>query len=123
MTLGAIKKFNDETGCDLWVTLLKLINEDMKAVNSGLSVMDRVIELAEVLTFEKAAIMFHCMIDKSTSTPLAEIRDSMARVGWLPTDRPGDMGEPYVYVALQMAYDVNSAMEKATKEVKKKADT
>ena len=123
MTLGAMKKFTDATGQDLWVTLLKLLNENELCKDGETSILQRMIRLTELVPFEVAANIFYSMIDKSLHVSLEEIRDGMARVGWLPTERDGDMGEPYAFVLLQLAYDVNAHMESAIKETKKKADS
>lgn len=129
-TLGAMKQFHDETGQDFWTTLLSVILEAEKCKQEGASVLDRLVRVSKALelkpnavAFDVAANLFHCLIDKSLNIPLSEIRDGMFRCGWLPTDRDGDMGEPYTYVIQKLAYDINEAMERSVKDSKKKADT
>ncbi len=115
-----MKRFHDATKLDLWNTLLKVLNEDVSGKQNDLSVLNRIIKVTELVPFDVAATLFHSIIDKSLNVPLDEIRDGMYRVGWLPTEREGDMGEPYAYVLIKLAYDFNEQMMQ--EEPKKKAD-
>lgn len=120
MSLGAIKKFKEATGLDLWLTLLSFI----EAYNSNkeLSIINRMRLLYEVCDFEIASYLFHCLIvDDGIS--LDEIQDGMFRVGWLPTDRDGDMSEPWPLVMVFMAYEIDKQFNELPEEAKKKADT
>lgn len=122
MNYGAIKRYRDETGNDIWVSLLELLLEDSKCLSEGVSVLERMVRLMKVIPFDDGACLFHSMIDKSIAIPMAEIRDGMQRVGWLPSKRDDDMSEPYQLVLVNLAHDVNDFMTKNT-EPKKKADT
>ena len=60
-------------------------------------------------TFDVIAKLFHCLIvQENKSIPLAEIEDSMFRVGWMPTDSDTDMCEPWPMVVTKLATDVSA---------------
>lgn len=119
MSLGAMKEFKKATGKDLWHTLLSMIEVYIATEESPL--ITRLRALYETLDFETAAYAFHCLIkQENKSIPLSEIEDSMFRVGWMPTDRDGDASEPWPFVMVKLAYDIDSHFSELGK---KKADT
>ncbi len=130
VTLGAMKSFKDEVGQDLWTTIISVLSESEKCKREGVSILDRLIRVSKAIelkpestSFDVAAALFHSIIDKSLNVPLSEIRDGMLRCGMLPTERDGDMGEPYTYVIQKLAYDINERMERDIKDSKKKEGT
>lgn len=118
MTLGAMKQFKQATNKDLWCTLLQFM-ENFRD-NASLSTIARMQKLYEVVDFETASHVFHSLIRaEDTSIPLVEIEDAMFRVGWLPTERPGDMSEPWPLVMVGLANEISKQFESDTSEAKK----
>lgn len=118
MSLGAMKQFKQSTGKDLWCTLLKFM--ECFAETSGDSLVVRMRKLYEVVDFETASHLFYSLIRaEDNSIPLTEIEDAMFRVGWLPTDRPGDMSEPWPFALVSIAHEINKQFEVDVKGEKK----
>lgn len=122
MTLGAMKHYADVTGGrDLWCDMLYFI--EVWQDTQGESLISRMRKLHEVLSFQNAAHVFHSMIrGENKNIPLDEIEDCMFAVGWLPTERPGDMSEPWPFVMLTISQEVNAEMANFSKK-KNSADT
>ena len=118
MSLGAMKQFKQATGKDLWCTLLQFM--ECYALSEGEATLLRMRKLYEVIDFETAAQLFHALIRaENKSIPLDEIEDAMFKVGWLPTERPGDMSEPWPFVLVPLAHEINKQFETDAKELKK----
>lgn len=118
MSLGAMKQFRQETGKDLWCSLLQFI--ECYASTEGEPIVTRLRKLYEMLDFETASHCFHALIKaEDKSIPLIEIEDAMFRVGWLPTDRDGDMSEPWPLVLVVVAHEINKQFELDVKTEKK----
>ena len=94
MSLEAMKNFKAATGKDLWFTLLSFIESYVSLEGQG--PLPKCTKLYGIVDFETGAQAFHCMIkSQQKEIPLAEIEDAMFRVGWLPTDREGELSEPW----------------------------
>jgi len=122
MTLGAMRKFKESSGHDLWNTLIKFI--DVFSKSDGVNVQSRMSALYGVCDFYLAAKVFHCMIkEEDDSISLAEIEDGMFRVGWLPNDKDdSEMCQPWPLIMVKCAFDI-SANFTQNNTPKKKADT
>ena len=120
MSLESIKKFKQNTGLDLWGLIISFMvaYEDGKA----LSIIERMKKLYGTCDFEIASHAFHALIDDK-SIPLEEIQDGMFRVGWMPTERDGDMSEPWPFVMASLAYELNNQFSEIVANTKKKAGT
>ncbi len=118
MSLGAMKQFKQATGKDLWCTLLQFM--EVYAESKDESLVVRMRKLYEIVDFETAAHLFHSLIrTEDKSIPLEEIEDAMFKVGWLPTDRPGDMSEPWTFVLVPIAHEINKQFEMDVSNLKK----
>ena len=118
MTLGAMKQYTQATKRDIWCDMLKYIHVFMST--REVSAFDRMSKLYECLDFETASHAFHALIKAggANDIPLAEIQDSMFRVGWMPTEREDGMGEPWALVMFQAAMLENEEMETFVKKKK-----
>lgn len=113
-----MKQFKAETGKDLWCTLLQFMEVFANTKDDSLIVRMR--KLYEIVDFETAAHLFHSLIRaEDKSIPLAEIEDAMFKVGWLPTDRDGDMSEPWPFVLVPVAHAINKQFEVDAGDTKK----
>ena len=118
MTLGAMKQFKQNTSKDLWCTLLQFM--ECYAESKDDSLVARMRKLYDVVDFETASHIFHSLIRaESKDIPLQEIEDAMFKVGWLPTERPGDMSEPWPLVLVPLAHEINKQFEVDVNQVKK----
>jgi hypothetical protein len=118
MSLGAMKQFKQATGKDLWCTLLQFM--ECYAESADQSLVARMRKLYEVVDFETASHIFHSLIRaEDKSIPLIEIEDAMFKVGWLPTERDGDMSEPWPFVLVPLAHEINKQFEMDASEAKK----
>jgi len=120
MSLEAMKKFKQSTGKDLWCLLITMI--EVFATTSESSVLERMRLLYEACDFETASLAFHSLCT-SESTPLDEIQDGMFRVGWMPTEREGDITEPWPLILVMLAYDVDKQFNQIPETDKKKVGT
>lgn len=117
MSLEAMKNFKAATGKDMWFTLLSVM-EVWLSTSEELTIT-RMKKIYELIDFECASQLFHCMIKtEDKSIPLQEIEDAMFRVGWLPTDREGNLSEPWPYVMALLSHDSNTYFSELVKEKK-----
>ena len=118
MSLGAMKQFKAATGKDLWCTLLQYM--ECWTVNAGDPALIRLRKLYEMVDFDTASHLFHSLIRaEDKAFYLEEIEDGMFKVGWMSTDRPSDMSEPYPLVLLQVAHEINEQFTVDVSKVKK----
>ena len=118
MSLGAMKQFKQSRGKDLWCTLLQFM--ECYSESKEESILSRMRKLYEVVDFETASHVFYSLIRaENKEVPLVEIEDAMFKVGWLPTDREGDMSEPWPYVLAAVAFEINKQFEVDASEAKK----
>lgn len=121
MSLGAIKYFKQKTGKDLWGVLLALLQTYIETERE--SIVYRMRKLYETVDFETASHMFKAIIDTPDKRyPIEEIQDAMYRVGWRITDDSDEMSEPWPFVAVAAAYEIDEQFAD-TVSSKKKADT
>jgi hypothetical protein len=116
MTLGAMKNYSNATdGRDLWCDMLHFM--EVWYETSGDDLISRMRKLHDVLSFENGAHVFHSMIrGEDSNIPLSEIEDAMFAVGWMPTERPSDMSEPWPFVMLIIARAINDEMAEYSKK-------
>lgn len=118
MSLGAMKQFKQATGKDLWCTLLQFM--ECFANSSDESLVVRMRKLYEVVDFETGAQAFYALIRaEDKSIPLSEIEDAMFKVGWLPTDRDGDLSEPWPFALITVSHEINKQFESDVNAIKK----
>ena len=121
LTHEAMVSFEDETGLDLWSTLMQHLNVKLMHDGSGNdNQLDLLIDLQNIVGFNKAAKLIHCLMPKEDRIPLDEVRDAMFRVGWRPFDGQNEKSECWPLVVCQIGFLIDSQME--TLYPKKKAD-
>lgn len=107
LNLAACKMFYEQTGKDLNYTLLRYLEACRETVK--LDTVSRLRHFFGIEDFETIAKLIHCLIkQEQKDIPLAEIEDAMFRVGWMPTDKDGDLCEPWPMVIIQIATQVSS---------------
>jgi hypothetical protein len=117
MSLGAMEYYDEATGRDLWGDLLKYLEMWQKL--SGGTIIELTAGMHEVMSFKNASHIFHSVIrQEDSSRSLAEIRDAMFAVGWLPTDDDTNMAEPWPLVMYKVALDINKQMSEFSKKKK-----
>ncbi len=118
MSLGAMKHFKDETGLDLWCTLMQFI--ECFSLSDKDPMLIRLRKLQEIIDFHTAAKLIHSLIRlESSGVPLCEIEDAMFRCGWLPSD--SDQENPWPLVVVDLAHKIDNQFSDSS--AKKKADT
>lgn len=118
MSLAAMKQFKQATGQDLWCTLLKFM--ECYALTKDDVLITRMRKLYETVDFDTAAQLFYSLVKaESKEIPIEEIEDAMFKVGWLPTDRPTDLSEPWPLMLVVIAHEINKEFEQEISEIKK----
>lgn len=113
ISLGAMKRFKEATGKDLWHVLTSFIIEYSERNDE--SIMKTCSHMYGVCSFDTAANLFYSLAKECNSAlTIEEIEDAMFHVGWLPTDRDGDMSEPWPMVMVLLAADVNKYFNEIT---------
>jgi hypothetical protein len=120
MSLEAMKQFKQNTGKDLWCLLITMI--EVFATTGEVSVLERMRLLYQACDFETASYAFHALCTNN-SVPLDEMQDGMFRVGWMPTEREGDITEPWPLILVMLAYDIDKQFNQIPETDKKKVDT
>ena len=104
---GAIKSFADQTGLDLETVFGDYIVACMN-MPKGTKDFEQGQIYKHVYTQKIANIALHCIIKAgSDGVSIDEICDATSRVSWVISDRPDDMGEPWPFVMLRTALDIN----------------
>ena len=117
MSLGAMKQFKQATGKDLWCSLL-LFLEAFYGHKKGDSTLSLCTSLYKVMDFETASHVFHSLINASgEKVSLDELEDAMFRVGWLPSTKDDDFGEPWPMIMVALASECDQQLK--AQEVKK----
>jgi hypothetical protein len=104
----ACKSFTDKTGLDLKSVFFDYL---VSAINApkDLSLTDRMQMYSNVHSEKIAVTALHCIIKAgSSSVSVEEIADGFCRVGWILSDRPDDLSEPWPFVMVNTALDINS---------------
>jgi hypothetical protein len=104
-TIGARRQFYERTGMDLPRTCMLLLQSFSDT--RDLPVRSRLSEVIGIISFFKAAEFLHALIQaKDDSIPLVEVLDAMHKVGHEPTEREGEMGEPWTYLLISVASEL-----------------
>tara|TARA_R110000764_G_scaffold108688_4_gene194606 strand:- start:908 stop:1330 length:423 start_codon:yes stop_codon:yes gene_type:complete len=104
----ACKSFSDKTGLDLKSVFFDYL---VCAINTpkGISLTDRMQMYSNVHSEKIAVTALHCIIKAgSDGVSIDEIADGCNRVGWLLSERPDDLSEPWPFVMVNTALDINS---------------
>ena len=111
ISLASCKSFYDATGEDLQYILMKYIEACRDTVEMDL--LSRMSAFLSVCKFEVAAKAIYVLVKAADdSIPLAEIRDGMYRVSWLPSNRSDELSEPWPMVMIDIANQVNEYFTK-----------
>lgn len=117
---GACRAFTEKTGEDLKGFFADYIVEYMK-IPEGTTVFEKLEILRRVHSREDASFAFYVVIKAAQDgISLTEIEDATHRVGWVLSERPDDLSEPWPIEMLNLAFAVNDYLSKAIP--KKKAD-
>jgi len=107
MNLKACKVFFDQTGLDLQTVFMKYIVACTD--NRELPLMGRVVSFSEIYSRDIATKALHAVISQeSDSVSLAELEDATYRVGWAQSTRDDDISEPWPFVMLDAALQINA---------------
>ena len=118
MSLGAMKQFNNDTGLDLWCTLLKFRECFFLSIEEP--IQTRLSRLNGIVDFHTGAKLIHALVKaEDKGVPLSEIEDAMFRCGWNFSE--DDQSQPWPLLVVKLANDIDSEFEQSTP--KKKADT
>lgn len=117
--LKAIKQFKESTGLDLWATLTSFMGVFLGCRSDGDSTTETMRKLSEVIGFVDAAQLFYCLAKQDSSITIDEIEDAMFHAGILPSERDGDISEPYPFVIYQICLDVHTYHSEIAKDQKK----
>lgn len=123
LTLGAMKRFKEATGKDLWGSLVSFLVKFQECRDRKISTLETMKHLYAELEFSDASMLFYCVIkDQMPEMDLEQIQDAMFRCGWRPSEDESDMLEPWPMVMAQLAIDVDRYFMEESKQ-KKKEDT
>jgi len=120
MSLGAMKQFKEKTGKDLWFTLMSFYSVFLQTAQIK-STTERMRHLYSCCDFDTGAEAFHALMCAVDKVGLDEIRDGMFRVGWLPSERPDSMSEPWPLVMVEAFLVIDEQFKEIAQE--KKSDT
>ena len=114
VTFDAHREFLSRQGQSLGYYIGKAL---LATINSqGLSVIEQMGPIKEAVPFDIALDIFDCLTDKSATKQILE--DAMFRVDWIPTERDGDMSEPWTFELSKLATEYGKMYNSLT--VKKK---
>ena len=117
----ACKSFFDKTGLDLQSVFGDYITACMN-MQKDISLFEQMQIYSKLHSRKTASIALHCIIKEvDKNIPLDEIYDATYHVGWMLTDRPGDLSEPWPFVMLNTALEINDYFN-ANIPKKKEAD-
>ncbi len=99
VTLAAHREFLKRQGQSLGYYIGKTIIASASA--QGAPLLQHMNTIVEAVPFGVALDMFDVITDKDVSKE--ELEDAMFRVDWIPTERDGDMSEPWPFVLATLA--------------------
>jgi hypothetical protein len=103
----ACKSFFDKTKLDLQTVFGDYIVACMH-MPEGTPLFEQMQIYAALHDRKTASIALHTLIKAGgDSSPIEEIYDATHRVGWLVSDRPDDLSEPWPFVMLNTALEMN----------------
>jgi hypothetical protein len=117
----ACKTFFDRTGLDLQTVFGDYIAACM-SMPEGTGLFEQMQIYAKLYSRKTASIALHSIIKAvEKSIPIDEIYDATYKVGWVISDRPDDLSEPWPFVMLNAALEINEYFN-ANVPKKKEAD-
>ena len=117
----ACKTFFDKTGLDLQTVFGDYIAACM-SMQEGTGLFEQMQIYAKLYSRKTASIALHSIIKAvEKSIPIDEIYDATYKVGWVISDRPDDLSEPWPFVMLNAALEINEYFN-ANVPKKKEAD-
>jgi hypothetical protein len=121
-SMGACKLFAEKTGMDLKRVFCDYIEACINMPDS-FGPLDKMQAYSKLHERRIASIALHCIIKAADdSVSLDEIDDATFRVDWILSDRPDDLSEPWPFVMLNAALEINAYMNDNIPK-KKEADT
>ena len=114
VTLAAHREFLKRQGHSLGYYIGKVIIAAAGGRDTG--VANQMSAIAEAVPFGVALDIFDVITDKSVSKE--EIEDAMWRVDWIPTERDGDMSEPWPFVLATLAGEYSEIYNEITEKKK-----
>ena len=106
VTEGACKSFFDKTGLDLYTVFGDYISTSLKV--QGENAIGMMQAYSKLYTRDVASKALHAIISSiNDEVKLNEIEDATFRVGWYLSDRPDELSEPWPFVMLKTAYEIN----------------
>lgn len=99
LTLGDFREFEKRQGNSLGFYLGEAANAFF--LTEGQSAMSRMQAIKRAVPFHVALDIFDCVTDKGVTKQILE--DAMWRVDWIPTERDGEMSEPWTAVLVDYA--------------------
>lgn len=119
LSLSAIKSFEESTGKSLLGTLTDLMLCSITCKHEGVSVMETVVRLSNIVTETQAAQIFYCLAKQSNKAlTIDEIEDAVFHAGVIPSTDDNDDREPYPAVLCKLAVDANEYHNSIAKEKK-----
>ena len=107
VTTGACERFQSKTGLDLKYVFGDYIQACIE-MEKGASPFIQMQIYAKLHTEKTAVLALHSIIKaRDSSIPLDEVADAASRVGWLVSERPDDLSEPWPFVMLNTALQIN----------------
>ena len=112
LTSGAKKYFHDKTGLDLATVfsdyIVAFINK-----REGAGAFEQMQCFAKLHSRKTASLALYSIIKEcNPSVSIEEIYDATCRVDWVLSDRPDDLSEPWPFVMLNTALDINDYCNK-----------
>ena len=121
ITNGACKSFFDKTGLDLHTVFGDYIQAWLGFPES-ISLMDKMQLLSKIYSRDVANKAFYSIISPCyKGFAIEEIEDATYRVSWILSERPDDLSEPWPFVMLNTAMQINDYLS-ANMPKKKEAD-
>ncbi len=114
VTLAAHREFLKRQGHSLGYYIGKTIIAAASGKDGG--VANQMATIAEAVPFGVALDIFDVITDKEVSKE--ELEDAMFRVDWVPTNRDGDMSEPWTFVLARLAGEYSEIYNDITEKKK-----
>jgi hypothetical protein len=114
VTLAAHREFLKRQGHSLGYYIGETIIASAESAELGVAV--QMSNIAKAVPFLVALDIFDCVTDKSITKE--ELEDAMFRVDWMPTDRDGDLSEPWTFVLAKFAGEYSQIYNEITEKKK-----
>jgi len=114
VTLAAHREFIKRQGNSLGYYIGKVIIAASSGQGQG--VANQMALIAEAVPFGVALDIFDVVTDKNVSKE--ELEDAMFRVDWIPTERDGDMSEPWTFELARLAGEYSTIYNEISEKKK-----